>query len=228
MGLPKLILASRSPRRRELLAEAGYEFEVRPPRSADECGVCSRESPAELVARLAFEKAADVVQQIERVPASSCDTVAERDSQTSSLNPQASLLVLACDTVAECDGEVLGKPANETEARRMLDKLSGRAHRVLSGVCLWRVPGNRLLTRVAVSKLTMDRLSERQLDEYVESCQWEGKAGGFGYQDRLGWVHIVAGSESNVVGLPMELLSAMISEVIAELGDTTATLESPR
>ena len=212
MGLPKLILASRSPRRRELLTEAGYEFEVRPPRSADECGVCSRESPAELVARLAFEKAADVVQQFERGLVLARDTLAEGDPQVLSLKPQAPLLVLACDTVAECDGEVLGKPLNEAEARRMLGKLSGRGHRVLSGVCLWRVPDNRLLTRVAVSKLTMDRLSEQQLDEYVESCQWEGKAGGFGYQDRLGWVHIVAGSESNVVGLPMELLSEMIAE----------------
>ena len=110
MGLPKLILASRSPRRRELLTEAGYEFEVRPPRSADECGVCSRESPAELVARLAFEKAADVVQQFERVLVLARDTRprATLKPQASSLKPH--LLVLACDTVAECDGEVLGKP----------------------------------------------------------------------------------------------------------------------
>jgi septum formation protein len=189
MGLPKLILASRSPRRRELLTAAGYEFEVRPPSCPDECGVCSRESPAELVARLAFEKAADVVRQIQQG------------------------LVLACDTVAECDGEVLGKPHTDAQARQMLTKLSGRMHRVLSGVCLWRVPGNRLLTRVAVSKLQMDQLSEQQLSEYVESCQWEGKAGGFGYQDRLGWVHILEGSESNVVGLPLELLSEMIAIV---------------
>jgi septum formation protein len=76
-----------------------------------------------------------------------------------------------------------------------------------------RVPGNRLLTRVAVSKLKMDPLSAEQLSEYVESCQWEGKAGGFGYQDRLGWVHIIEGSESNVVGLPLELLSQMIAIV---------------
>jgi septum formation protein len=74
---------------------------------------------------------------------------------------------------------------------------------------------NPPLIRVAVSKLRMDKLSDAQLDEYIASGQWEGKAGAFGYQDRLGWVHIVEGSESNVVGLPMELLGEMLAELAA-------------
>ncbi len=82
----KLILASRSPRRRELLAEAGYEFEVIVPSPAAECGVCSRESPAEMVARLAYEKAADVARRINHG------------------------VIIGCDTIAECEGQVLGKP----------------------------------------------------------------------------------------------------------------------
>ena len=61
----------------------------------------------------------------------------------------------------------------------------------------------------------MDTLSDAQLDEYIASGQWEGKAGSFGYQDRLGWVHVVEGSESNVVGLPMELLAEMLGEIAA-------------
>ncbi len=69
------------------------------------------------------------------------------------------------------------------------------------------------LIRVAVTKLRMDKLTNAQLDEYLASGQWEGKAGSFGYQDRLGWVHIVEGSESNVVGLPMELLAEMLAEI---------------
>ena len=69
------------------------------------------------------------------------------------------------------------------------------------------------LIRVAVTKLRMDPLTDAQLDEYLASGQWEGKAGAFGYQDRLGWVHIVEGSESNVVGLPMELLAEMLNEI---------------
>jgi septum formation protein len=184
-----IILASRSPRRRQLLAEAGYDFQVVPPRAVDECGTCSRESPAELVARLAFEKAADVAKQVGQG------------------------LVLGCDTVAEVDGQVLGKPDSETLARRMLEMLRGREHRVLSGVCLWDVPSGEPLVRLDVTRLRMDPLSDEQLDGYIQSYQWEGKAGAFGYQDGLDWVHVLEGSESNVVGLPMELLARMLAEM---------------
>jgi septum formation protein len=184
-----IILASRSPRRRQLLAEAGYDFRVVPPRSADECGTCSRESPAEMVSRLAFEKAADVAQQV-----------------------QAGL-ILGCDTVAEVDGQVLGKPDTEALARRMLDMLRGREHRVLSGVCLWDVPDGEPRVCIDVTRLRMDRISDEQLDRYVQSYEWEGKAGGFGYQDGLDWVHILEGSATNVVGLPMELLGQMLAEL---------------
>jgi nucleoside triphosphate pyrophosphatase len=184
---PKLILASRSPRRRELLSEARYQFDVVPAAEAVECGVCSRESPAELVARLAYEKAADVARRVGQG------------------------LILGCDTVAECNGEILGKPPDIATARRMLELLRGREHRVLSGLCLWNYPDAKPDTRVAVTRLRMDALTNRQIDEYLESYQWEGKAGAFGYQDRLGWIHIIEGSESNVVGLPLELLAQMIA-----------------
>jgi septum formation protein len=193
---PKLILASRSPRRRELLAEAGYQFEVIPPDEAAECGLCSGESPAKLVARLAWQKAASVVQQLVHSPG---------------FSRSEEFLVLGCDTVAECDGQILGKPADEDQARRMLETLSGRFHRVLSGLCLWRLPNGEPRVQVAVTTLRMDPLTKEQLDEYLASGQWEGKAGAFGYQDRLGWVHVVEGSESNVVGLPMELLAEMLA-----------------
>jgi len=93
----------------------------------------------------------------------------------------------------------------------MLETLSGREHRVLSGICLWNYPDGKPDTRVAVTRLRMDKLSQQQLDDYLESYQWEGKAGAFGYQDRLGWVHVIEGSESNVVGLPMELLAEMMA-----------------
>jgi septum formation protein len=184
-----IILASRSPRRRQLLAEAGYDFHVIAPRSADECGTCSRESPAQLVARLAFQKAADVARQVDRG------------------------LILGCDTVAEVDGQVLGKPDSEALARRMLEMLRGREHRVLSGLCLWDAPDREPLVRIDITRLRMDPLSDAQLDRYVRSYQWEGKAGAFGYQDGLDWVHVVEGSESNVVGLPMELLGRMLAEL---------------
>src|SRR5690349_15759193 len=125
----KLILASGSPRRRELLEEAGYNFDVVVPLPTAECGVCSRESPAELVARLAYEKTADVARRI------------------------GNGLVIGCDTVAECEGQILGKPPDIALARRMLELLRGREHRVLSGLCIWDYPKRPPETRVAITRL---------------------------------------------------------------------------
>jgi septum formation protein len=198
---PRIILASGSPRRRQLLEDAGYDFTVMPPTEDVECGVCSGFGPAGLVADLAFRKAAVV---------------------RKTLGAESSALVLAADTVAECDGFILGKPRDESDARAMLTQLSGREHRVLTGVCLWRSDAEEPLIRAAVTKLRMDRLTDAQLDEYIASGQWEGKAGSFGYQDRLGWVHVVEGSESNVVGLPMELLAEMLAEIGAGGGQQAA------
>jgi septum formation protein len=206
---PHIILASGSPRRRELLQDAGYIFTVIPPPEDVECGVCSESGPAGLVTELAYRKAAVVRQLLH--------------TQSSSLPfPPSPPLILAADTVAECDGFILGKPRDEHDARAMLTRLSGRDHRVLTGVCIWPVASGDPSIRVAVTRLRMDSLTEGQLDEYIESGQWEGKAGSFGYQDRLGWVHIVEGSESNVVGLPMELLAEMLAEITAGSGERGA------
>ncbi len=188
----KLILASGSPQRKALLTAAGYAFRVVAPGAAAECGVCSRESPGELVARLARQKAADVATQLATEAASH-------------------EIIVACDTVAECLGKILGKPVNRTHAREMLQLLSGHEHRVYSGLCLWPRDKREPQTRVARTTLRMEALDDQRIDEYLNSGLWEGKAGAFGYQDRVDWLSIVAGSESNVIGLPMELLAAMFS-----------------
>ncbi|MEQ8785495.1 MAG: nucleoside triphosphate pyrophosphatase [Pirellulaceae bacterium] len=181
-----LILASTSPRRRELLDVAGYTFDVVAPSETAECGICSRESPPELVARLAFQKARDVAQRIETG------------------------LILGCDTVADCCGQILGKPHDRRHAREMLVLLRGRVHSVYSGLCLWRRPDDEVSVRVCQSRLRMDAFTDEQLEAYLDSGQWEGKAGAFGYQDGLDWLHLEEGSESNVVGLPLELLAEML------------------
>jgi septum formation protein len=186
---PRLILASRSARRWELLAQAGYQFEVVAPSETAEDSSLGEEGPAQLVARLAYQKAADVAARVPRG------------------------VVLGCDTVAECQGRILGKPSDRRHARWMLETLRGREHRVLSGVCLWPRPDGAAIVRVAETRLAMDPLTDAEIDEYLATGAWEGKAGAFGYQDRLGWVHVVEGSESNVVGLPLELLSQMIGEI---------------
>lgn len=215
---PHLILASSSPRRRQLLAEAGYHFTVLPPDQDVECGVCSDFGPAGLVTDLAYRKATAVLHKLNSesppLPFSSSPT-----------------LLLAADTVAECNGFILGKPRDEDDARAMLVQLSNRDHRVLTGVCLIPLPfsegqgegslgapaqrQSQPLIRVAVTKLRMDNLAKSEINDYLATGQWEGKAGAFGYQDRLGWVHIVEGSETNVVGLPMELLAEMLEEIQA-------------
>ncbi len=191
---PKITLASRSPRRRELLLEAGYPLEVVHPQESAEDEHSSGETPVQLVARLAYQKAADVAARVH------------------------SGVIVGCDTVVECDGEILGKPASQNHAREMLRALRGRRHRVLSGLCVWKKPQNDPCVRVAETLLFMDRLSDAQIEEYLASGAWEGKAGAFGYQDRLGWVHVVEGSESNVVGLPMELLEEMLADETRRAG----------
>ncbi len=177
-----------------LLEQAGYEFEVVVPHPNAECGICSRETPGELVARLACQKAADVADQLQ------------------SREPSDARIV-ACDTVAECLGQVLGKPADREHAGRMLRLLSGREHHVYSGVCLRPLDRGPSLVRVARTTLRMDPLEPAKIDEYLASDQWQGKAGAFGYQDRVGWLHIIEGSESNVIGMPMELLAEMLAAI---------------
>ena len=185
----ELILASSSPRRRELLERFGYRFRVLEPDSHAECGICSRETPPEVVARLAYQKAANVIDKID------------------------SGLVLACDTVAECVAIILGKPEDREHARQMLTRLRGRSHSVYSGICLWDKTSAHRLVRVDVSHLWMEPISDQQLDAYLDSEQWVGKAGAFGFQDGPNWIRLDRGSASNVVGLPMELLGEMLVDM---------------
>ena len=192
-----LLLASGSPQRRQLLTAAGYAFEIIVPHESVECGICSTGGPAALVSELALKKAANVASQLQKAH-----------------SKQPSLLI-ACDTVAECDGSILGKPQNEEHAQAMLHLLRGRTHRVYSGLCVWpyQVKDSEASpeTRIVSTQLRMDNVSDDKLDEYLASNLWQGKAGAFGYQDRVGWLHIEQGSESNVIGLPMELLDEMLT-----------------
>ncbi len=184
----KLILASQSPRRRELMAQVGYQYEIVIPSESAECGICSGESTPELVARYAYQKAADIRPRIE-----------------------GEAVIIACDTVADIQGQMLGKPRDRDHAEQMLRLLSGRIHQVYSGLCVWRVPGGQPDVRVSKSDLIMDRLSESQIQAYLDSDDWIGKSGAFGYQDGHPWLKLVSGTASNVVGLPLDLLREMLA-----------------
>ena len=100
----------------------------------------------------------------------------------------------------------------------MLELLSGREHRVYSGLCLWPPAGGTAPGRGWPGpRSAWTRWTDEQIDEYLDSGQWQGKAGAFGYQDRVGWLQIVDGSESNVIGLPLELLAEMLGSRIRRL-----------
>lgn len=183
-----LILASSSPRRKELLESYGYCYSVVEPDPSAECGICSRETPPEVVARLAYQKGANVIEKIDNG------------------------LVVSCDTVAECVGIILGKPEDREHAREMLRRLRGRQHSVYSGLCLWDKESAMRIVRVDVSKLFMDAIPDSEIESYLDTEQWIGKAGGFGFQDGPPWVHLQSGSATNVVGLPMEMLAETLAQ----------------
>lgn len=186
---PRLILASASPRRASLLQEAGYDFIVCPPDPSVEAEFESDSAAPALVVELAQAKAAAVASQFDNA------------------------VILAADTVAECDGEILGKPRDRAHAAEILRMLSGKAHSVLTGLAVCRMPGGQTVTRTERTLLSMDRLSAGQIESYLDSGQWAGKAGAFGYQDGIDWVRITRGLASNVVGLPVERLPAMLREL---------------
>ena len=136
-----LILASQSPRRKELLTEAGYTFSVCAPDDSVEKGVCSKCSPSQLVVDSAVAKAAAIASQ----------------SAQQGISPA---IILAADTVGVCKAEVLGKPVDADHARQMLRLMSGTVHEVMTGVCLWHLSSNQFLTFLEKTTVEMDVLSD--------------------------------------------------------------------
>ena len=177
----KLVLASSSPRRAAYLKELGIPFRRIAP-DVDETRLPG-ESPRRYVRRIALDKAKAVM----------------------SRHPNA--WVLAADTTVVVDDAVLGKPGGAAEARRMLRRLSGRAHRVVSGIALGRAVPPRLTTAVSSTRVTLRPLSDAEIRWYVDTGEPLDKAGAYGAQGKGGLlVERYEGSFSNVVGLPLEKL----------------------
>jgi septum formation protein len=177
-GMPPLVLASASPRRVELLRQLGLVPAVIDPAELDETPL-KCELPAEHAARLAAAKAA---------------VVAAR-------HPGA--LVLAADTVVACGRRILPKAETEAQARACLTLLSGRRHRVYGGVALLDAE-RRLRQRLVQSDVTFKVLSAPEIERYLASGEWHGKAGGYAIQGRAAaFVRRIGGSYSNIVGLPL-------------------------
>lgn len=184
-----LILASQSPRRVELLRAAGYTFDVILPEDHAESPPRTGESPRDSVLRIAADKAENVAQRVNHG------------------------LIIAGDTLAELDGNPLGKPRDRDHAREILHALRGQDHFVWSAITLWQRPSNRTIRGVEKTIVRMADLPDQEIESYLDTGLWRGKAGAFGIQDRIGWVDIVQGSESNVVGLPLELLTDLLQRV---------------
>ena len=182
---PRLILASASPRRRELLAEAGYPFEVLAS-GVEEPEPDDATSPAAYAAQLAWRKAAAVAQR------------------------RRAGLVLGADTVCAVAGQILNKPRDRADAGRMIRLQEGHDTEVISGICLYRPDREEWIGAIEVSVVRFKPLTELERSAYLDSRRWEGKSGGYGVQDRDPFVVVVRGSFSNVVGLPMERLAALL------------------
>jgi septum formation protein len=185
----KLVLASSSPRRRELLAEAGFEFDVVSPPIEEPATFQQGVAPAARAEALAYFKARSVA---ERHPAA---------------------CVLGADTLVAVAGRVLGKPADRDEAEGMLRTLSGTRHAVISGVALLGPDGIRLITS-ETTHVTMRPLTDQEVADYLDSGEWVGKAGAYAIQETADrFVVKVEGSFSNVVGLPIELVGRMLTDL---------------
>lgn len=191
-----MILASQSPRRIELMREAGYDIRVIPA-DIDETPF-DGEAPLTLVERLARAKAAAVAAE----------------------HAEPNELTVAADTIVTFDGKILGKPATEDEARTMLRELSGRTHQVATGVCIVKAGDTAAphaaesLSFVDVTDVTFYELTEEQIERYVASGEPMDKAGAYGIQGR-GCVLVegIDGNYHNVVGLPTCLLAGMLRQV---------------
>ena len=180
----KLILASNSPRRKELLKNAGYEFEVIPS-TLDE--VANKTLPPDKYTEVvAYNKALDVY------------------------NKNPSCVVLGADTVVYYNGEYLGKAENELAAKTTLLKLSNKTHLVTTGYAI--ISKNKVIKGSVTTTVTFNNLTPNDVESYIKSNLWVGKAGAYGIQDGFNLVKKIDGDYDNVVGLPISVIDKILKE----------------
>ena len=181
----QLALASQSPRRKHLLAEAGISVDHVIAADIDEIPI-KNERPKDYVIRMAQQKAVVVASQL------------------------GGQFVLAADTAVICRQRILPKAETAEEARRCLQLLSGRSHRVYGGICLY-LPDGGWRTKLSVSRVKFRPLSAADMHAYIQSGEWRGKAGGYAIQGRAGlYVREITGSYSNIVGLDMHKVAGLL------------------
>jgi septum formation protein len=187
MKMEAIILASSSPRRRELLTQAGIPFIV-VPGNVDEENAELSGTPGQRAEQLAYMKAADVA----------------RDR---------SGIVLGADTIVVCGDQIFGKPSDAASARMMLKALSGREHQVITGIALIDTVSGRASTGYETTRVRFSDLSDKEIEAYIESGEPYGKAGAYAIQGKAAlFVESLNGCYSNVVGLPLRRLYRLLKD----------------
>jgi septum formation protein len=184
----KLILASASPRRKSLLEEAGYEFTVEPS-EVDEDAFRSEGIDAGEFAKIVARAKADPVAARHRAD-----------------------IVLAADTVVNARGQIIGKPKDAEHARQIVRMLFSAPHEVITGIALFKLDEHIEEVHAVTSIIYPRQLTDSQIEAHIKSGDWEGKAGAYGIQERDEFIDHVDGSFTNVMGLPMELVTELLQQ----------------
>ena len=184
----RIILASASPRRRELMKQAGYEFAVVVPDLDEPTFPTEGIEATEYAKKLALAKA---------------DSVA---------SAYPNHLVLGADTVVDCDGRIIGKPADAADAEQITIKLFSAPHKVITGLAIIRICDNTRIVESDSTTVYPKQLTTEQIARHIKGGSWQGKAGAYGIQETGDeFVERIEGSLTNVMGLPMELLKSLLA-----------------
>jgi septum formation protein len=185
--LSRLILASSSPRRKELLEDAGYTFTIKIPNVDEEAFAKTNLKPAEYTEQLALAKANSIAEDY----------------------PDA--LIIGADTVVDLKGQVIGKPKEAEDARSILKKLSASVHKVITGLALIWSSNNVKIVQSESTTIYPRKMTDNQIDEVIKSGVWQNKSGACSIEDFGEFVEKTEGSLTNVMGLPMELLQELLT-----------------
>ncbi|MBN2181410.1 MAG: septum formation protein Maf [Sedimentisphaerales bacterium] len=186
-----LILASASPRRRELLAGAGYEFTAVFPDIDESSFSAGSAEPAQYAERLALAKA----------------------KSTARKYPDS--LIIGADTIVDFQGRIIGKPADAEDARQIVQLLFSEPHKVVTGLAICRFRDGLEIVAHEITMIYPKQLTQRQIDEHIESGRWIDKSGAYAIKENGDeFIERIEGSLTNVMGMPMELLGRLLDDVI--------------
>jgi septum formation protein len=190
-----IVLASASPRRKQLLAEAGYKFTVCPAHIDESAILTEGLKPCEYAKRLALAKAKNVAAEF------------------------PNHIVIGADTVIDFEGRIIGKPHSAKEAEEITRKLFSKAHKVITAVAIVRLDSGIEMVSSDTTTIYPKKMTDEQIAKHIMGGSWRGKAGAYGIQEGGDeFIERIAGSLTNVMGLPMELLQKMLTQIVEVMG----------